>query len=172
MEKETISKNGEILKNSTNKDVFSISEQKVKIKNETRVFVNVFQKASICSIIGIICSMMFFTSCASYRVATSFHLLNRGMTKQEFVNWAGLNNDKNYVGKQPVSSKSFRHGPDVWEVWVFEVYKFYESGGAFVDRCEHVAFKNGRLEEWGTGELPITIRQNPNQFQYDININR
>jgi hypothetical protein len=92
------------------------------------------------------------------------------MTKQEFINWAGLYEGKDYIGKRPVSSKSFKHGNDVWEVWVFEVYKFYEDL-VFVHHYEHVAFKNGRIEEWGTGELPITIRQNPNQFQYDINVN-
>lgn len=105
----------------------------------------------------VIFAMLFLASCTSYRTATSFHLLNRGMSKQQFVEWAGLNNSKKYVGKQPVSSKSFRHGNDVWEVWVFEVYKFY-GDRAIVDHREHVAFKNGRLEEWGTGELPITIR--------------
>ena len=93
------------------------------------------------------------------------------MTKQQFVEWAGLNNNQEYVGKQPVSSKSFRYGNDVWEVWVFEVYQFYGER-AIANHREHVALKNGRLEEWGTGELPITIRQNPNQFQYDININK
>jgi hypothetical protein len=115
---------------------------------------------------------LIMSSCGpSYRVATSFYLLQRGMTKQEFVNWAGLYEGKNYIGKWPVSSKSFKHGNDVWEVWVFEVYRFYGEL-TIVDHHEHVAFKNGRVEEWGTGDLPITIRQNPNQFQYDININR
>jgi hypothetical protein len=110
-----------------------------------------------------------------YIVNTNFYALNRGMTKQQFITWKGMNGQgdkKPAVGTFPTSSKTFKHGSDVWEVWVFNVYdcKSYPSLGCVVDHVEHVAFKNGILEEWGTGELPITIRQNPNQFQYDINI--
>lgn len=43
------------------------------------------------------------------------------MAKQQFVEWAGLNNNQKYHGKQSVSSKSFKHGNDVWEVGAFEV---------------------------------------------------
>lgn len=115
--------------------------------------------------------LLLLSSCGtSYRVSTSFYSLSQGMSKNQFIQWAGLNDTKKtYKGKFPVHSKSFKHGNELWEVWVFEVYKFY-GDMAIVDHHEHVAFKNGYLEEWGTGELPITIRQNPNQFQYDINV--
>jgi hypothetical protein len=36
------------------------------------------------------------------------------------------------------------------------------------DHQEYVAIKNGLVEEWGTGTLPITLRQNPSQI--DLNI--
>ena len=134
-----------------------------------------FRAVAVHYLIMAIFISLIMSSCGpSYRVATSFYLLQRGMTKQEFVNWAGLYEGKDYIGKRPVSSKSFKHRNDVWEVWVFKLHDCdsYPSLGCFFDHYEHVAFKNGRVEEWGTGELPITIRQNPNQFQYDININR
>jgi hypothetical protein len=116
-------------------------------------------------------SICMFSSCGiSYRVSTNFYLLQRGMTKQQFIEWQGLNNGKDYVGKKPVSSKSFRYGDNIWEVWVYKVYDCRYD--CYFDHYEHVAFVNGKIEEWGTGELPLTIRQNPNQFQYDININR
>jgi len=112
-----------------------------------------------------------------YIVRTNFYGLNRGMTKQAFMTWKGMNkqtSEKPAVGTYPISSKTFKHGNDLWEVWVFQVYDCtsYPSLGCVKDHVEHVAFKNGYLEEWGTGTLPITIRQNPNQFQYDININK
>lgn len=115
------------------------------------------------------CSPMF------YRTATNFYALNRGMSKQQFMTWYNMDEQKNgkpVQGARPANAKTFKHGDDVWEVWVFKVYDCtsYPSLGCVVDHVEHVAFKNGYLEEWGTGELPITIRQNPNQFEYDINI--
>jgi len=110
-----------------------------------------------------------------YVVRTSFYLLNRGMTKQEFIKLKGMDvqsDKKPAEGTFPTSSKTFKHAGDLWEVWVFNVYDCdtYPSLGCVVGHIEHVAFKNGILEEWGTGDLPLTIKQNPNQFQYDINI--
>jgi len=121
---------------------------------------------------------LFMQACAPtfYRTSTDFYLLQRGMTKQQFIDWQvnffNPKNGKPVKGGKPAYSKTFKHGNDLWEVWIFNVYDCtsYPSLGCVVDHVEHVAFKNGSLEEWGTGELPITIRQNPNQFQYDINI--
>jgi hypothetical protein len=108
--------------------------------------------------------MLLLVSCGpTYRVRTNFYLLNRGISKQEFVAWMGLNEGKNYIGKQPIRSKSFRNGNDIWEVWVFEVYRFYKDayGRNMADtrdfHYEHVAFKNGKVEEWGMGDMPNII---------------
>lgn len=111
-----------------------------------------------------------------YRTSTDFYLLQRGMTKQQFIDWQvnyfNPKNGKPVKGGKPAYSKTFKHGNDIWEVWIFEVYDCtsYPSLGCVFDHKEHIAFKNEIVEEWGTGELPITIKQNPNQFQYDINI--
>ena len=128
----------------------------------------------------IILTAILMSSCAStyYRTSTSFYSLSRGMTKQQFIQWSQPGwtdkNGKPVKGGRPEHTKMFKHGNDVWEVWVFKVYDCtsYPSLGCVFDHYEHVAFKNDKVEEWGTGDLPITIRQNPNQFQYDININQ
>ena len=110
-----------------------------------------------------------------YVTSTGFYRLNRGMTKQEFMSFQGMDkqvNQQTPVGKFPVSSETFKQGNDVWEVWIFDVYFLspFNTGNYILGHKEHVAFKNGLLEEWGNGNLPLTIKQNPNQFQYDINI--
>lgn len=122
--------------------------------------------------------MFLFSSCATYyRVQTNFYNLNRGMSKQAFVQWVQptYTNDKGKpaVGGRPVTTKTFKYGSDVWEIWVFDVYSINHNAygmaaGASFDHQEYVAFKNGLVEEWGTGTLPITIRQNPTQI--DLNI--
>jgi hypothetical protein len=132
-------------------------------------------------IVLVILTLILLSSCSStyYRTSTDFYKLNRSMSKQQFITWQVnyLNpKDGNYAkGGRPVHTKMFKHENDVWEVWVYEVYAF--DGGLFEDlprlnHYEHIAFKNDLVEEWGTGELPLTIKQNPNQFQYDINVNR
>lgn len=112
-------------------------------------------------------------SCTTYyRIRTNFIELNRGMDKQSVLLWLSSQKDvwrDDVVGGKPFSSKTFKHNNDVWEVWIFEVYKISGDDGYF-SHYEHLAFKNSVLEEWGEGDLPITIRQNPNQFKYDINI--
>lgn len=115
---------------------------------------------------------IFITSCATYYlVNTNFYTLQRGMTKQSFISWMESTqkapNGRTVTGGTPANTKSFKYGSDVWEVWVFNVYSINHNAygmaaGASYDHQEYVAFKNGLLEEWGTGSLPITIRQNPN----------
>ena len=118
------------------------------------------------------------SSCVTYyRFATNFYALRRGMTKEQFISWIQPSfvgqNGKPAVGGRPSETKTFKYGQDVWEVWVFDVYtpirNSFGSVAAYIfDHKEYVAFKNGVVEEWGTGTLPITIRQNPNQI--DLNI--
>jgi len=118
------------------------------------------------------------SSCATYYlVDTNFYTLQRGMTKQSFINWIESTqrppNGRTVVGLKPANTKSFKYGSDVWEIWVYNVYSINHNAygmaaGASYDHQEYVAFKNGLVEEWGTGTLPITIRQNPTQI--DLNI--
>ena len=126
----------------------------------------------------IILTALLMTACATstyYRTSTGFYYLHRGMTKSQFIAWSKPGwtdkHGKPVVGGKPDNTKMFKHGNDIWEVWVFKVYSPGElSGHMFFDHYEHIAFKNDKVEEWGTGQLPLTIRQNPNQFQYDINV--
>lgn len=112
-----------------------------------------------------------------YRISTNFYQLNRGMTKEQFIRWnQPMTMDKHgkpVIGGNPAYTKTFKYGQDIWEVWVFDVYAPIRNvtGGiaSFVfDHKEYAAFKNNLLEEWGTGELPITIRQNPNKFEIQL----
>jgi hypothetical protein len=104
-------------------------------------------------LICIISILLLITGCTSYRVSTGFYNLTRGMTKQQFIEWSGLYIGKNYVGKHPVTTRNFKIGDDVWEVWIFNVYRC--PADCWWDHNEFVAFKNGRLDEWGVGDMPI-----------------
>ena len=94
-----------------------------------------------------------------YVVDTNFHQLEYGMTKAEFENSWG-ESAEHLRGGTPVSSRMIRKGPYIWEVWVYEVYGdvAFWSGLRFVHHEEYVAFKNGRLEEWGRGSGPIELQ--------------
>ena len=125
----------------------------------------------------ILLTFMLLVGCSQYyRVATNFYCLQHGMSKQQVINWLSSQDtwSQNVKGGYPEHTKNFRHGSDLWEVWVFQVYRI--DGDAWSGQYgrsshkEYIAFINGQLEEWGKGELPLTIRQNPNQFQYDVNI--
>jgi hypothetical protein len=59
----------------------------------------------------------------------------------------------------------------VWDVWVYNVYRIDPNGNGVVDHQEFVAFKNDRLEEWGIGTLPLTLRDNPNRVDVHIQPN-
>ncbi len=120
-----------------------------------------------CLLLCLLC----LSGCAHYMVATNFHTLQRGMTKQQFLNgWQA--NSENFIGGTPSSSRGFRLGDDLWEVWIYNVYNLSSVKGdvPYVDHQEHIAFKNGLLEEWGPGTLPITIRENPNKIEVDVKI--
>jgi len=96
-----------------------------------------------------------------YVVNSNFYQLQAGMTEQEFLQWI----QPNYVAQngRPSSAKLFSFKGDKWKVYVFDLYRL-DGTYAYRDHQEYVAFKNGRLEEYGTGELPLTLRQNPNQY--------
>ena len=94
-----------------------------------------------------------------YVTQTHFYTLEKGITEKQFVSHLG--------GYVPTSTKMFSHGGYDWKVYVFAVHNVgYIS--ATIDHYEYVAFKNGLMEEYGTGTLPIALRQNPNS--YDVTI--
>jgi hypothetical protein len=113
---------------------------------------------------------LLISSCQHFVTNSGFAHLKEGMSREEFLNFLNTRPIRNAVGGQPNSTQRFKHGPDTWEVWVFKVYDC-SSGNCIFDHYEHVGLKNDKVEEWGTGELPITIRQNPNQFEIDVNHN-
>jgi len=118
-------------------------------------------------ILTILIAALTFTACEGpkYVGATNFYTLGKGMTEQRFIDWK--KQDNGIIGGAPTSVKMFDYAGDTWKVYVFDVYKM--SGTyAYVDHQEYVAFKNGLLEEYGTGELPLTLRQNPNSYSYTI----
>src|SRR5437870_4415204 len=91
------------------------------------------------------------TSCETYLVNTNFYTLQRGVSKQQFIeSWQRATDSKQMIGGRPVASQAFRLGDDFWEVWVYNVYRITQNGGV-VDHQEYVAFKNNALEEWGIG---------------------
>lgn len=118
---------------------------------------------AICAI-----AILIMTACegTKYLVSSNFYQLERGMTEKAFLEWI----KPNYVAANghPSSTKLFTYGSDTWKVYTFDIYKISGTMGYF-DHREYVAFKNGRLEEYGTGDLPITIRQNPNSYNLNIN---
>ncbi len=102
-------------------------------------------------------------ACAHYMVATNFHQLHEGMTKQQFMEtWQSKN--KNVVGGDaPTSSRNFSTGSDNWDILIYSVYEYasVKAGSPRVDHKEYVAFKNGILEEWGVGTLPLSLKNDP-----------
>jgi hypothetical protein len=116
----------------------------------------------------ILAATLLLAGCQTYLVSTNFYQLERGITKQQFLaGWQSKTDAKHIIGGRPVSSQSFRVGQDVWEVWIYSVYS--TAGGAIhVDHQEYLAFKNNRLEEWGLGTLPLTLRDNPNRVDVHV----
>jgi hypothetical protein len=108
------------------------------------------------------------TACVQYLTSTNFYGLQRGITKQQFLDsWQRKTDEMHAVGGRPATSQAFRLGDDVWEVWIYNVYRIVPDG-AVPDHQEYVAFKNDRLEEWGIGTLPLTLRDNPNRIDVHV----
>jgi hypothetical protein len=104
------------------------------------------------------------TGCAdTYLIATNFQdSLHQGMKKEEFINaWQSKN--RKMIGATPTSSRTFSHNNDRWEVLIYSVYEYgsVRAGSPKVDHKEYVAFKNGLLEEWGSGTLPLSLQADP-----------
>ncbi len=113
---------------------------------------------------------IFLASCTHFVTRSGFSELREGMTREEFVHYLNTRPLRNAVGGMPNSTTRFKHGSDTWEVWVFKLYDC-SSGQCHFDHFEYVGLKNNKVEEWGTGELPITIRQNPNHYQIEVTNN-
>ena len=116
--------------------------------------------------ITVLVATLLLASCATtqYMVNTNFHAhLEKGMTKQEFLDgWYG-ETIKILGGNVNLSSRYFTIGNDDWEVWIFGVYEHssVRRGAARIDHKEYVAFKNGKIEEWGVGSLPVSLKGDP-----------
>jgi len=76
--------------------------------------------------------------------------------------WQSKNKDI-IGGAAPTSSRSFTTGNDNWEILIYSVYEYasVKAGNPRVDHKEYVAFKNGLLEEWGMGTLPLSLKADP-----------
>ena len=104
-------------------------------------------------------------SCATqYMISTNFHQsLAKGMTKEQFdASWVQPTN-KNLKGNMQVSSRRFTVGDDQWEILIYNVYEYasVRANHPKVDHKEYVAFRNGFLEEWGMGTLPVVLQGKP-----------
>jgi hypothetical protein len=113
-------------------------------------------------IIGLILSACETTK---YVTNSNFYTLQKGMTEQAFLEWI----KPNYiaVNGKPATVKMFNYKGEEWKVYVFIMYNVNGSY-ASVSHSEHVAFVEGRLREYGTGNLPLTIQQNPNSYNLSI----
>ena len=118
-------------------------------------------------LIGIL-FLLILSSCQTFVTSSGFAELKEGMTRDEFISFLNNRPIRNAIGGKPNSTQRFKHGSDTWEVWTFKIYDC-SSGNCLFDHFEYVGLKNDKVEEWGNGELPITIRQNPNQYQIDVN---
>jgi hypothetical protein len=103
------------------------------------------------------------TSCSGskYLTDSNFYKLSKGMTESEFLEWIKPN--RIAVNGAPSSVKMFSFRGDEWKVYCFDLYSVNGSYASFNHR-EYAAFRNGRLEEYGEGSLPLTLRQNPSTY--------
>jgi hypothetical protein len=109
-------------------------------------------------------AIFILAGCATqFLVATNFHdHLQTGMTKAEFIDaWQSKN--PNIIGATPTSSRRFTHDGENWEILIYSVYEYgsIRAGRPSVDHKEYVAFRNGILEEWGVGTLPLSLQGSP-----------
>jgi hypothetical protein len=60
------------------------------------------------------------SGCTQFMVNTNFHMLQRGITKQQFINtWQRTTDAQRLQGGSPAASQMFKLGDDVWEVWIY-----------------------------------------------------
>ena len=85
------------------------------------------------------------------------------MTKEQFFASWEQPSRKALRGNMQVSSRNFLIKNDQWEILIYNVYEHGSvvSNYPRVDHKEYVAFRNNRLEEWGVGTLPISLKGNP-----------
>jgi hypothetical protein len=97
-------------------------------------------------------------------IATNFHqVLTKDMTKEQFnISWEQPT-IKILKGNLQVSSRRFTVGEDQWEILIYNVYEYgsVKANRPRIDHKEYVAFRNGLLEEWGVGTLPVALQGKP-----------
>lgn len=114
--------------------------------------------------LSVLILVVFLYGCTHYMIATNFHdKLQKGMTKQQFIEaWQSKN--KNIIGgSAPTAARNFTSGKVNWEILIYSVYEHSSvvSGNPKVDHKEYVAFRNGLLEEWGVGTIPLSLSSDP-----------
>ena len=93
-----------------------------------------------------------------------YYTIRKGVTPQEFFGAS--------VRTVPSPDMKVQLNGDVWEVWDFTVNRLVpvsmqnnddvsSMGNApyYLSHQEFVAFKNGRMEEWGWGKLPGVLKK-------------
>lgn len=114
--------------------------------------------------VAFLIAALLLSACTHYMIATNFHdKLHKGMTKQQFVEAWQSKNKSIVGGASPTAARNFTSNGDNWEVLIYSVYEYssVKSGNPKVDHKEYVAFKNGHLEEWGIGTIPLSIKTDP-----------
>ena len=115
------------------------------------------------------CSAMLLVACQGSYMGlrecqfTNCYTIRKGVTPQEF-----------FGRRSPVypPDASYRIDGNTWDVWVFDVGTTEPAsiptpddatstgGGSFsTSHNEYVAFKDGRLEDWGWGKAPRVVKQ-------------
>jgi len=114
--------------------------------------------------ISVLLVALILGACTQYMIATNFHdHLHKGMTKQQFIEAWQSKNKSVVGGSAPTAARNFTSGKDNWEILIYSVYEYssVESGSPRVDHKEYVGFKNGFLEEWGVGTIPLSLKADP-----------
>ncbi len=116
-------------------------------------------------LIPLVIITMILASCSTqYMLATNFHeTLRKGMTKNQFNKAWSQPTRQVLNGNLQVSSRNFELNGDQWEILIYNVYEYgsVKSNYPRVDHKEYAAFRNGLLEEWGVGTIPMTLQGNP-----------
>jgi hypothetical protein len=102
-----------------------------------------------------------------YLISSNFYKLDKGMTEKAYLEWSKPNDIA--INGRPANVKLFSYNGSSYKVYVYEIYQINGTYAGF-DHFELVSFKDGLLDEYGVGQIPLTLRQNPND--YNINVNR